>query len=376
MSSVDQTEARLAGTREWMREQEIGRLFVYSYRSALTAHWTGYCPRHSVTNASLLVITPRDALHISRLPLHVATAERTGAAISHVCAAPDSWSVAKPADMVAAAAGWLAGANGRAALAAYAPEAGIRGPLEESFGEVAVVTDDLVDTLIGPKSDGDLRRLRQAAGVAQEAFDAGIAALRVGSPPSDAVRAAEVVLRDCGSVTWHCFAGGTDGTGRSLLQAPGEVLSAGTTGFFEVIPDVEGFCPEIVSSFFVGSMDPEVARVYEVICRTLDSALVAIGPSLSFGDVFELLDDPLVAAGIAPDAITRLGHATGLDNIELPECLDPDDSRVLGPGRVISIHPNADVAGRGSLFRGGTVVVADAGCEALFRFPSGPIVIG
>jgi hypothetical protein len=39
-----------------MEDRDLGALFVYSYRSALTAHWTGYCPRHSVTNASLLVI--------------------------------------------------------------------------------------------------------------------------------------------------------------------------------------------------------------------------------------------------------------------------------------------------------------------------------
>ena len=117
-----------------MDDRDIGLLFVYSYKSALTAHWTGYCPRHSVTNASLLAITPGDAVHITRLPLHVATAERSGTALTQLCAATSGWRVASVADLVAAAASRLDGTSRtRAALAAYEPEAGIRTELEARF---------------------------------------------------------------------------------------------------------------------------------------------------------------------------------------------------------------------------------------------------
>ncbi len=359
-----------------MRDRELDCLFVYSYRSALTAHWTGYCPRHSVTNASLLAITPSEAIHVTRLPLHVATAERGGTGIAQVCAAPVGWAVATVADLVATAAERLSGAPvARPALAAYGPEAGIIPELEARFGEMPIVTAELVDALIGPKDASDLASLRKAATAAQEAFDAGVAVLRPGSRPADAVRAAEGVLRDHGSVTWHCFAGGTDAQGRSLLQSSEAVLAPGTTGFFEVIPDIDGFCPEIVSTLFVGEVPEGAEALHTVICDTLELALASISAQMTFGGLFSLMMAPLSAAGALEDDVTRLGHATGLDNIELPEFLDPSDGRAFGPGRVLSIHPNARTASYGTLFRGGTLIVTEGGCEPLFNFPSGAIVV-
>ena len=359
-----------------MSERGLDCLFLYSFRSAITAYWTGYCPRHSVTNASLLVITPSDALHVTRLPLHVATAERSRSPISHACAAPSGWAVATVEDLVATAAAWLPEDSlGRVALAAYGPEAGIRGPLEQRFGPLEDVTAELVDAFHGTKDADDLARLRKAAAGAQAAFDAGIAALRVGGVPGDAVRAAETVLRDHGSVTWHCFAGGTDHLGRSLLQASASVLTPGTTAFFEVIPDIDSFCPEIVSTVFVGDVPAEAHAIHDLLCRTLDSALGAIDATMSFGELFDLMIEPILASGATESEVTRLGHATGLDNIELPEFLAPDDPRPFRTDRVLSIHPNVKTAQYGTLFRGGTLIVGDTGCEPLFAFPDGPLVV-
>jgi Xaa-Pro aminopeptidase len=358
-----------------MEDRDLDVLFVYSYRSALTAHWTGYCPRHSVTNASLLAITDTDAVHLTRLPLHVATAERSGNSLRQLCAAPHGWAVASVTDLVTAAGTQLGAAPGRAALAAYEPEAGIRFELELRFGPLELLTAALVDELIGVKDADDLASVRRAAAVAQEAFDAGLAALRPGRPPAEAVKAAETVLRDHGSVTWHCFAGATDAKGRSLLQSTSAVLEPGGTGFFEVIPDIEGFCPEIVSTLFVGDPAGDAAETYGVILDTLRLALDSIGPEMSFGDLYRLMIEPLLAAGAAEDDITRLGHSTGLDNIELPEYLDPGDDRQFRSGRVISIHPNVRKENYGALFRGGTAIVTDTGCEPLFSFRDGPIVV-
>jgi Xaa-Pro aminopeptidase len=284
--------------------------------------------------------------------------------------------VAGVADLAAAAAGRLDGAKRTtAALAAYEPEAGIRTELEARFGPLELVTAELVNDLIGHKDEADLASVRRAATAAQEAFDAGLAVLRPGGRPVEAVRAAESVLRDHGSVTWHCFAGATDPGGRSLLQASTAVLEPGGTGFFEVIPDIEGFCPEIVSTIFVDDLTAEAKRTYDVILDTLRLTLDSIEPGLSFGGLFRLMMDPLIAAGAAEDDVTRLGHATGLDNIELPEYLDPADDRRLGSWRVLSIHPNIRTGDYGTLFRGGTTIVTDTGCEPLFSFQDGPIVV-
>ena len=309
-------------------------------------------PRHSVTNASLLAITPSEAIHVTRLPLHVATAERGGTGIAQVCAAPVGWgSQQLPTSSRPLRSGFPA----HRSLALPSPPTGPGGDhsqLEARFGEMPIVTAELVDALIGPKDASDLASLRKAATAAQEAFDAGVAVLRPGSRPADAVRAAEESPGPRLG-TWHCFAGGTDAQGRSLLQSSEAVLAPGTTGFFEVIPDIDGFCPEIVSTLFVGEVPEGAEALHTVICDTLELALASISAQMTFGGLFSLMMAPLSAAGALEDDVTRLGHVTGLDNIELPEFLDPSDGRAFGPGHVLSIPPNARTASYGTLFPAG-----------------------
>ena len=367
--------ARLAKTRSWMHQQGLDRLFVYSYRSSMTAYWTCYTPRHSVTNASLLVITNRDAVHITRLPLHMATAEGAQVPIPVTCAAPNRWTVASVTDLAATAASWLddVGSSGANGFAAYGPEAGILRALETRFGSVADLSTDVAEFL-AVKDSAELESVRAAAKVAQDAFDVGFRALHVGGTAEDAVSAAERVLREYGSLTWHCFAGGTDAAGRTLLQPNNTILSKGDRVFLEVIPDIESFCPEIASAIFIGEVPPRLTAADNLVEYALGQAIAAINSHVSFADLFAVMMTPLEDAGYSRDTITRLGHGTGIDNIELPEFFASDDERLLGDGRIISIHPNLNSDDFGHLVRGGTVIVGADDCEPLFRFPAGPLV--
>lgn len=74
--------------------------------------------------------------------------------------------------------------------------------------------------------------------------------------------------------------------------------------------------------------------------------------------------------------MTRLGHGTGIDNIELPEYISEMDNRTVGGNRVMSNHPNIGTEQFGTILRGGTIIVTDGGVERLFSLPSGPLVAG
>jgi Xaa-Pro aminopeptidase len=377
-TTQDDIPDRLDRTRAWMAEQDIDTLFVYCFKSSLTAHWTGYCPRHSVTNASLVVITPTSAVHITRLPLHRATAERESTAITQICAARSTWASADTSDMIDIALDWLGDqlTGPRNAFAAYRPEAGVKEELAQRLpGELVDVTNLLTEHL-APKDPGEIARLRLAARCAQEAFDAGVAAMKVGGVGNDALRAAEGVLRDYGSLTWHCFVGVTDAQGRSLLQPSSSIFMPGTTVFFEVIPDVESFCPEVVSSVFIADPPPQAAELDALMAGSLDKLLTTITPATTFADVFAAAASDLEGAGLSRDDMTRLGHGTGIDNIELPEYISESDNRRLGINRVISVHPNVVTEQFGTILRGGTIIVTGTGAERLFSLPSGPLVAG
>ena len=161
------------------------------------------------------------------------------ALIRITCATPNRWTVASVTDLAATAASWLddVGSSGANGFAAYGPEAGILRALERRFGSVADLSTDVAEFL-AVKDAAELESVRAAAKVAQDAFDVGFRALHVGGTAGDAVSAAERVLREYGSLTWHCFSGGSDAAGRTLLQPNNTILSKGDRAFLEVIPDI------------------------------------------------------------------------------------------------------------------------------------------
>jgi Xaa-Pro aminopeptidase len=363
-----------------MASAGIDCLIVYSYHSALTAYWTGYAARRSLTNACLLVLSDSgEGLHLTRLPIHVATAEQASQDIEHRCVAPSPDAVGSPQDMAGAAASWLArrGASPRVAFAAYPPEAGILLPLSKELGyEPTDVTRDVAE-LIGQRSVWQLDRIRNAAAIARQAFAKGVGAAAIGRRPREVSLAAESVLGDHGVERWKCFAGATDDRGRSLLGADDRPLASGDMLFFEVIPEVEEFCPEIVANVFIDRVKPSWRELDEHMEKCLDRALGEISPSATFAQVHErMMADIASHPRAATGDVYRLGHGTGLDNLEVPEYIDAADQRAIGENRILSIHPNTAVPGLGTMIRGGTMIVHDGKCEPLFEFPAGPILAG
>lgn len=366
---------RFDRTLAWLQEHHLDAVIVYSYKSALTSYWTGYSPRASVTNTSVFALdhTGR-SVHITRHPLHLATASAAMPGLDQICASPDSTAVASPEDVAQELKRWLPASARTVGFVAYAPEAGFEGLVAEAApGEVTNVTSSIW-SLIAGRSDEQLERLREASHLAQTAFEAGVSAITAGEPLRPAAMAAESEVRRLGDII-HCFVGATDRAGNSLLHPQEYLVTPGTIITFEVIPEYNLFCPEVISTVYVGGVPEGLERVDTGIRRTLSEMTDWLSSHSSPADVAKANAQALVELGLPPNAAIRLGHGTGLDNIEPPEDFRESDTAPFGPSRVVSIHPNAVVPGKATVVRGGTVILTESGCEALFEFPAGPIVI-
>ncbi len=368
---ADDRVMRLERTRGWMFESELDTLLVYSYRSAMTAYWTGYLTRTSLTNASLLVITADRAMHFTRLPVMVHAAESSGNAISTVCPAPTTYGVASMNDLAGAATAWLGrGRGGRVGFGAYGPEAGVLQSILTALPRTTDVSAKLSEHL-APKTAGELERLHAAADVAQQAFDAGVAELRVGGALAAAVGAAESACLEFGASSWHCFAAVYDRAGRRLNAGEVEDIPDGSHVSFEVIPDYAGFCPEVISSIFLGAVPGEAISLEILARRALEDTLHAMTPCARLKDVFAAGVARIEDAGFARSKMTRLGHGTGYDNVEWPECVLDTDPAMIRPGTVVSVHPTVPSVRFGPIKHGGTVLVTATGAQPLFRMPRG-----
>lgn len=367
---------RFDRTLEWLQEHQLDVLVVYSYKSALTAYWTGYSPRASVTNVSVFALDSTGrAVHITRHPLHLATASSAMPELEQICPAPDSTAVSTPEEIAGALKRWLPAQADRVGFAAYAPEAGLENLIAEAVPGDLVNLTSSVWSLMATRSEEQLEKLREASALAQAAFEVGVSLIRPGKPLRPAAVAAEAAVRRQGNIV-HCFVGATDTAGETLLHPQEELLMPGAIVTFEVIPEYNLFCPEVISTVYVGEVPKEVLPFDEGVRQCLDDVVGMLSSESSAADVARANADALVNLGLPPDAAIRIGHGTGLDNIEQPEDFSLSDTDTFGPSRIISIHPNAVVPAKGTVVRGGTVILTEAGCEPLFEFPSGPIVAG
>ena len=372
--SAEEYQERFDRTLVWLEEQQLDALVVYSYKSALTAYWTGYSPRASVTNVSVFALDATGrAAHITRHPLHLATASSAMPELEQICPAPNPTAVSTPEEIANALKQWLPAQAGRVGFAAYTPEAGLENLIAEAVpGDLVNVTSSIW-SLMATRSNEQLEKLREASAVAQAAFEVGISLIRPGEPLQPAAVAAEAEVRKVGNIV-HCFVGATDTSGQTLLHPQKELLMPGAIVTFEVIPEYNLFCPEVISTVYVGEVPKGVLAYDEGVRQCLDDVVGSLSGASSAADVARANAAALVDLGLPPDAAIRIGHGTGLDNIEQPEDFSLSDTDPFGPSRIISIHPNAVVPARGTIVRGGTVILTEAGCEPLFEFSPGPIV--
>lgn len=372
--SAQEYRWRFDRTFGWLEAHQLDALVVYSYKSALTAYWTGYSPRSSVTNVSIFAVESTGrSVHITRHPLHLATASSAMPDLEQICPSSDSTAVSTPEEMAAALGRWLPEQAPRVGFAAYAPEAGMENLIGEAVPGVLINLTSSVWSLIATRSTEQLERLREASAVARAAFEAGLSFIRPGEPLQPAAVAAEAEMRRLGNIV-QCFVGATDKEGRTVLHPRKELLTRGSIVTFEVIPECNLFCPEVISTVYVGEV-PKAILPFDVgVRQCLNDVIGSLSSASSAADVAKANADALVNVGLPPDAAIRIGHGTGLDNIEQPEDFRLSDKDTFGPNRVISIHPNAVVPGTGTVVRGGTVILTEDRCEPLFEFPSDPIL--
>ena len=294
--------------------------------------------------------------------------------IDQICPAPDDTVVSTPEEIAEALRQWLPRQARRVGFAAYAPEAGLENLIATAAGGDLVNVTSSLWSLIAVRSAEQLAKLREASELAQTAFDAGVAAIEVGKPLRNAAIAAEVEVRRAGDMI-ACFVGATDAQGQSLLHPREHILSPGSAVTFEVIPEYNLMCPEVISRVYVGDIPGHFEPIDRGVRRCLEEVTGSLSSQSSASDVAGANAAALTGLGLRPDAAIRLGHGTGLDNIELPEDFRDSDTAPFGANRIVSLHPNAVVPGKATVVRGGTVILTDAGCERLFEFPTGPIVI-
>ncbi len=252
--------------------------------------------------------------------------------------------------------------------------------LRERLERDGIVTQDVAPAIMRMrliKEPGEIALMRQAAALARigvmatlDAAAPGQSQLAIESVGTNAILEAAPDITP--GATIHLLQFTTSGTETSLphlitttrrLTRPDLIIHSRQVS-------VDGERAELERTFAIGSMDPEVRRVFDVAEEAQLAAIDACRPGVPMRDVDAAARRIIQAAGYGEYAIHRTGHGLGIEAHEPPYIRwDVDD--VLEPGMVVSIEPGIYLPGRCGARHSDTVVITETGHETITDAPRG-----
>jgi Xaa-Pro aminopeptidase len=253
------------------------------------------------------------------------------------------------------------------------------GKLEELLGSRAelVPAGDLVERLRAVKDPGEIERIREAARLADAAYEHLCSSGLVGRTEREVALDLEREMR----------AQGADGPSFPIIVASGphgalphasprdERIQPGTLVVVDLGCLLDGYCSDCTRTFATGPLPAEAKEVYELVLRAQESALVDVRAGADEREVDARARAIIEEAGHGEHFGHGLGHGVGMQVHEGPRLSTSADGR-LEEGNVVTVEPGVYVPGSFGVRIEDLVVVGRDGPDVLSRFPKELITLG
>ena len=400
---ADILEARHDKVRNFLQEQDLGALFVYSppmaHSWAQTGHvsyLSGWANRDRIVDSAVVVPAKGPAaLMFAGMPFMIEqVAQSSPMQNVRLVQAVDPNAVA-----VAREEGATAGPKPFAMEAlAMLEENGLGGKdvgvagldtmpvpfydaLSAGLGGKLRRVDDIVARIRSVKTPAEVEKMRKAAHLSDLGFETMQQVARPGMKGIEIVAEMERAVRRQGAdyvAYWMASAPPTDWKDSRLDLKPHErVLGEG---------DLMASCSYVVYQGYwchgqrTGSLSKPSERLQQqckIAREAQDAGLALLKPGVPIGQVAQEIR---IAAGEGgfPLEGGRIGHGIGMDYSEQPVPLSESNSEPLKAGMTAVIHVTYSLPGSGKMFvpLGDVCHVTENGAELLMEFPRTPFVAG
>jgi Xaa-Pro dipeptidase len=145
-------------------------------------------------------------------------------------------------------------------------------------------------------------------------------------------------------------------------------IQPGETIIVDCGATVGGYAADITRTFALGALQPELARVHEVVQAANAAGRAAAGPGVPAEQVDRAARAVIKEAGYGEYFIHRTGHGLGLETHE-PPFIVAGNERPLEPGMTFTVEPGIYLPGQGGVRIEDDVLVTPTGAESLTTFP-------
>ena len=246
-------------------------------------------------------------------------------------------------------------------------------------GVELVAAGGMVEALRAIKDDLEIKRIRAAAQLADDALQEVVEQGLVGRTEREVAFALEMAMRRRGAEELSF----------------GSIVAAAETGALphanprdaRIRPNVlvtidwgarlDGYCSDCTRTFATGEAIGEDARaIYELVQRAQQTALDAVRPGPTGKEIDSVAREIIAAAGHAEHFGHGLGHGVGLAVHEGPRLSQRGGDAALEAGNVVTVEPGVYVPGELGVRIEDLVAVTAEGHDVLSTLPKGLQVVG
>ena len=226
---------------------------------------------------------------------------------------------------------------------------------------------DWVERLRVVKDAEEVRRIRAAATLAQEALAEVLPSVAVGQTELEVGARLEAALRRRGS-EWHPFPTIVASGPRAALphaRTSPRAIGPGEWLLLDFGAQVDGYCADLTRTVIVGARaDDRQRAVYGVVREAQTTALRGIMGGMTGREADALAREVIAAAGYGAAFGHSLGHGLGLEVHEAPR-VSPTAEAKLPHGAVVTIEPGVYLPGWGGVRLEDDVYLSVDGPECL-----------
>lgn len=220
------------------------------------------------------------------------------------------------------------------------------------------------------KTPGEAARLREAARLAEEAFQEAASSMRPGVTETEVARKFhEAVLRRGGEGLAFDTIVASGPNGALPHARPGSrPIGEGDLVVFDFGARLDGYCSDETVTVPVGRVEGEARDVYDVVLAAQRSALAAVRPGVPLVEVDRAARGVIEEAGFGAFFGHGTGHGVGLA-VHEPPTVGPRSKDEVREGMVFTVEPGIYLAGRFGVRIEDTIRVTEEGWEPITTLP-------
>jgi Xaa-Pro dipeptidase len=237
--------------------------------------------------------------------------------------------------------------------------------LRASLGELVDVTD-IISGLRMIKSEAEIAKHRHVCRLVSQAFTELPNILSTGMTEREAFRTfrGELLRQGVDDVPYLVGATGPGGIGDIIGQPSDRIIGAGDLLIFDTGSTFDGYFSDFDRKVAFEEAAADAKDAYRAVWDATEAGLAAVRPGATTTEVFDAMNEVLVANGSLGNDVGRMGHGLGMQVTEWPSHTSSDDT-VIEENMVLTLEPGLMWAPGKAMVHEENLVVRANGAELL-----------